>query len=424
MNKLKAFFSWIISSKVRIVVAFIFLLLIGFGITRIFAQKTTTPQYQTAIVEKGTIVSTVSASGTVQVANITTISTSATGVVTAVYVKDGDTVSAGQKIADITLDSAGLAKNASAYASYLSAKNALDSANANLYSLQSTMLSAWDTYKTLAEGDLYENADGSPKNDQRALPEFHIAKDDWLVAEAKYKNQQGVINQAQAAVSSSWYSYSSSSPYVTALSGGIITNVTIASGMTLSNSSDTAASNRIAVIQYSGNPILSFNVSELDIPKIKPDQKATITVDSLGDKTFTGHVLTVDRIGNVSSNVTNYPVTIELDTDSLEMLPNMAASVNIIIDTKTDVLFVPAAAILNQNGISIVRVLKNGISSEVQVETGLKSDTQIEIISGIWQGDTVITGTSANVANQTSGTSIFAPRGFGGGAGGAVRIQR
>jgi len=398
-----------------------------FAVTRITSGQTKQPQYQTAQVERGTIVSTVSASGTVEVANITNITTSASGVVTQVYVKDGDTVTKGQKIADIILDTAGAQKNASAWASYLSAKNSLESAQVALLTTQSDMFSKWDGFKTLAESGTYENDDGSPRYDERAAAEFHIAENDWLAAEAKYKNQQAVIAQSQAALNSSWLSYTTSSPTITAPSNGTITNITLAAGMTISSSSsndtNTTTGSRIAVLQYEGNPILTFNVSEIDIPKISQGQKATVTIDSLGEKTFTGHVLTVDRIGTVSSNVTNYPVTIELDTQTNEILPNMAATANIIIESKNEALMVPTSAVQSQSGVSTVRIMQNGNVAETTVETGIQSDTQIEIISGLSEGDTVVTSMVTN-SSQSTGTSVFSgTRGFGGGfSGPQVRV--
>ncbi|MEW5857640.1 MAG: efflux RND transporter periplasmic adaptor subunit [Cyanobacteriota bacterium] len=100
------------------------------------------PQFQTARVERGTIISTVSASGSVLTANIVNITTQASGVVKAVYVKDGDKVIAGGKIAEIALDKEGQQKNASNWSSYLSAKTSVDSANVSLYTLQSAMFAA------------------------------------------------------------------------------------------------------------------------------------------------------------------------------------------------------------------------------------------------------------------------------------------
>jgi len=426
MNKFKQFVAWIFKSKLRLVIAVILIVIVLFGIRQLTGNKSTTPQYQTAEVEQDTIVSTVSASGTVLTANISNIASSATGVVSAVLVKDGDTVTKGQKIAEITLDSAGAQKNAAAYASYLSAKNAVESANVTMLTLQSDMFSKWDDFKILAEGDTYENSDGTPRYDQRNLPEFKIAENDWLASEAKYKNQQAVIAQSQAALTSSWLSYQTSAPVLTAPQAGTISNITIVPGMTLnSNSSatDTSTTNgsRVAVIRSIGNPLVTVNLSEIDVPQIKQGQKATVTVDALSDKTFTGAVVSVDRIGTTSSGVTNYPTIISLDTNSEELLPNMAMTANIILATKSDVLLIPSSAVQTVQNETFARVLRNGKEEQAAVETGLTSETQTEIISGLQIGDTVITGTTATSATTGATRSVFSG-GFGGG--GTVRVIR
>jgi hypothetical protein len=84
----------------------------------------------------------------------------------------------------------------------------------------------------------------------------------------------------------------------------------------------------------------------------------------------------------------------------------MAATANIIIETKTDVLLAPSTSIQNQNGQYTARVLRNGKEESQAVEIGLTSDTQTEIISGLSEGDTVITGT-VTTSSTTRSTSIF-----------------
>ncbi len=372
------------------------------------------PQYQTARVERGTIVSTVSASGNVLTANIVDVTTQASGVVKAVYVKDGDKVSAGQKIAEITLDKEGQQKNASSWSSYLSAKNSVDSANVNLYTLQSAMFAANQKFMNDAV------ARGLAIDD----PAYIQQNADWLAAEAKYKNQQAVIDQARASLNSAWLSYQSTSPIVTAPIAGVVSNVGVIPGMVLnsqttSTNQTTTSSQRVAVIQNETKPIISVNITEIDVPKVKIGQKVIVTLDSLPDKTFTGKVVTVDRIGTTSSNVTSYPSLIQLDTASSEILPNMAATASIILETKADVLLIPSSAMQTQSGQSFVRVLRNGREQQIPVEIGLQGDTQTEVVSGLSEGDEVITGIITTQTRQGGGSVFSGTGGFGG-----VRIQQ
>ncbi len=405
------------SSRLKTVGVIIAILIIGFLGIQKFKGTNTQPQYQTTRVERGTIVSSVTASGRSLTSNTMSIMTGASGVLKKVYVRDGEQVVYGQKIADITLDQQGQQRNSSAWSSYLSAKNSVDSASANQYSLQSDMFSKWKTFLDLADSVTYDTPE------ERSLPQFHIAQNDWLAAEAKYKNQQSVLDQARASMNSSWLSYQTTSPIITAPIAGVVGSVGIVDGMVLGSQGGTTASDqtttptRVAVIQNETNPILTFNLSEIDIQNVSVGQKATITLDSVPGKTFAGRVVTVDRIGSVSNNVTSYPVIITLDTKVPEIMPNMASTANIIIQTKNDVLLVPSGAIQTQGEQSVIRVLQNGKEQILPVQTGISSDSQTEVVSGLSEGEVVITGNTSTSSTQRTGGSIFG----GGGGFGAFR---
>lgn len=392
-----------------------------------FGSKKSQSQYQTATVERGTIVSSISTSGQILNANYATVTTQASGTVKEIYLKDGDVVAKGDKIAEISLDQQGQQKNATAWASYLSAKNTFDNAQVSLYTLQSDMFSKWKTYYNLATSSTYQNSDGTPNDTNRALPEFHIAEDDWLAAEAKYKNQQSSIAQAQASLSSAWYSYQLTTSTITAPTDGTLSNLGIVEGMVINTATGTSTTNsvsnqQIAIIKNEYKPLATFNLSEIDIPKIKPGQKATITLDSISDKIFTGIVKTVDRIGTSTSGVTNYAVIVQFDSGVNQILPNMASTANIILDSKNDVLSVPSTAIQTSGDQSYVRVLKNGKEQDINVETGLTSDTQTEITSGLKEGDTMITGTTTTTTTSNGSNRSSSP--FSGMGGGIMRIGR
>lgn len=379
---------------------------------RVFAKKEEEPQVQTASVEKGMIVSSVSASGQVLSVNVMSANTKASGIVKQVYVKDGDYVNKGDKILEIELDFQGEQKNAQAWASYLSAKNTLESALASEYSLQAEMFTKWDIFKELAESDQYKDIDSA----NRALPEFHIPEKEWLAAEAKYKNQEAVISQAQVAVNSSWLSYQLTSPIITAPTDGIVTSLMFTEGMGIGtlDTGSSESNQKVATIKTEGMPIVSVNLSEIDVSQVELAQKATLTLDSIPDITFTGAVVGVDRIGQTTSGVTQYPAIVQLDSSSPEILPNMAVSANILIKSKDNVLLVPSSAVQNEGGRSFVEVIKDGQQQFVLVETGLVSDTETEIVSGLEEGDLVVISTLSSGTLLQDQSSPFGRQGVGG----------
>ena len=99
----------------------------------------------------------------------------------------------------------------------------------------------------------------------------------------------------------------------------------------------------------------------------------------------------------------------------------MAVNANIILDSKSDILLVPLNAVQSQNGQLTIRIMRNGQVENIPVETGLSSDTQTEIISGISEGDEIITNIIVpSNGSQTTGSSPFG----GAGAGGIMRMSR
>jgi membrane fusion protein, macrolide-specific efflux system len=375
-------------------------------------------KYQTSKVTRENLIATVTGSGQVSTANNGTISTLATGVVTKLYVKDGDEVKTGDKIAEIESDLKGQQNVASAWSNYLSAKNSLESAKINMYTTQSSMYSKWDTFFNLATSGKYQKGDGSPDVSNRALPEFTTAQDNWLAAEATYKNQQNVVSQAQSSLNSAWLSYQQTSPTILAPISGIISGLSLQEGSVIVESTSTSNSaqsaTKIANIKTKALPMVSISLTEVDIPKIKIGDKATVEFDALTDKTFTGKVISIDTAGSVSSGVTTYPTVIRLDSESNEILSNMAATANIITAVKENVLTVPITAIQKQtDGTSYVKVMKNGSPIQKTVEVGLSSSSQTEITSGLSEGDTVVTSTTSQ-QQTTQTTSVF-----GGGLGGS-----
>ncbi len=414
--------------KNRLVLAGLLLIIVGIIISKVFFRGTSgTTQYQTTPAEKGTLVVSVTGSGQVSTSNNGTVDTLASGVVSTLYVKDGDMVQSGDKIAEIDLDMTGQQNQAQALSSLQSAKNNLDSANANMYSLQSTMFTNWDTFMNTAQSGAYQNADGTPRTNERTQAAFNIANDDWLAAEAKYKNQQGVVTQAQTAYHSSWISYQQSSSTIYAPISGKISGLSLQVGSVITSTQNTTSGaqskTKIASVTTDARPTVSINLTEIDIPKIKIGNPATVTFDAFPDKTYTGKVISIDNVGVVSSGVTTYPTVIMLDTKSNAILPNMAAAASIIVTTKDNVIKIPSGAVKTQNGESIVTILKNGQPQQVTVQIGLQSDTETEIISGIAAGDTVATSTISATSGTTSGqSSPFSSFGGNRGFGGAQRI--
>ena len=401
------------SKKQKIVAATLLLLGLVLGIRQVIVKtKSQQPVYQTSPAETGTLVISISASGQVSTNNSATVTTQTSGVVSKIFVQNDQIVKSGDPIAQVDLDMDGKQRSASALASYQGAKNSLESAKYTLYSLQSDMLGKWDSFKELAESDTYKDT----ASDNRKLPEFYIPMDDWLGSEAKYKNQQNVIAQAQTSLSSTWAAYQQASPTIYAPISGVISGLSLQIGSVLTaqtSSSGSSTSQRIANIKTIATPTVTVELTQIDVPTVKPGDLATLTLDAFPDKTYTGKVISIDTTGSITSGVTSYPAVIQLDLADDQIFPNMTANANIITQTKSDILLIPSTAIHTQNDQSYVEVMNNRQVSQVNVEVGLSSTTQTEITSGLTEGDLVVTSTT-NSAARTQTSTVTSPFGMGG----------
>lgn len=419
--------------KRNVFITLIIILVLGYFGWRQLGAKTQQIQYQAALAEKGTLVVTVSASGNISTGNSLAVATTAGGVVNKVYVKNGDSVTQGQILADITLDQNSLQRQTQAWSSYLSAKNSVASANQSKLTAQQNILQDQSDLLTAQQ-----NAEGTDDWDpvspakQKIDNARRVAEISLQIDQQKMAMTDTTIAKAQADLTSAWLTYQLAAGQVTAPIAGVVGNLIVAPGVILSSSSSgsSVSSQQLGTVTIPGGRVQAVvNLSQIDVGKVSQNQKVIVTLDAFTGKTFTGRVVLINTNGQVSSGVTNYPATIELDTDSNNIYPNMSANAKIITTIKDGAILIPSVAVQTADGQTTVRILRNGQEETIPVEVGEANDTQTEVISGITEGETVITSidnaSRATPAGSTSPFSLFGGnRSFGGGGGGTVRVGR
>lgn len=87
-----------------------------------------------------------------------------------------------------------------------------------------------------------------------------------------------------------------------------------------------------------------MSINELDINQIQVGQKVVITSSAVEGRTFTGHVATININGVTTNGATSYPVTISVD-DPDGLLPGMNVSAEIIVQESGQALCVPIDAV-------------------------------------------------------------------------------
>ena len=381
--------------KITIIIVTVALVGLGFLGWRVLRRSSQKQIFTTAEVKKGTIVSTVSASGNLVQTNSFAVTTEVTGVVKDVFVQDGDMVEKGQKLVEITPDQDSEEAKVKAWASYLSTKNAVASAEENKLSLEKGVEDAKGNLIE-AEGDFEDDWGSTEFWDAERRKRWSDLKSAELaleIAKQKYEKADDAISKVKADLNSAWISYQLALSTITAPCEGKISDISVAPGTMLSSGTSedqTGGGQKLLSIVGGQQHLVSISVSEIDIPKITADQKVTLTFDAIPGKTFTGKVVGVDRTGSETQGVVTYPLLIQLDTGEELLYPNMSASAEIIVEAKENVFWVPPQAIKIQAGQTIVRVLVEGKPQEKQVEVGLETSNQAEIINGLSEGETVV----------------------------------
>ena len=168
-----------------------------------------------------------------------------------------------------------------------------------------------------------------------------------------------------------------------------------------------------------------MNIDELDISNVKVGQSVAVKADAFEKETFTGVVTKVSLEGTSSNGVTYYPVTVTLN-DSGGLLPGMNVDGEIVLESVSQAIAVPADALVRGNRVYVKDdTVKESAGSvpagfrAVEVETGLISTDYVEIVSGdIKEGDIVYVASSS--AGSGGAATMMMPAGgmSGGGMGG------
>lgn len=352
-----------------------------------------------AAVQREDLVNTVLVNGTYNIASQTQVTSPTNGVISKLFVANGDMVKKGDPLYHVE-SSATVDQQKAAYATYLAASSTLQADIADLYTLQSGMYSSWKTYMDISTNSTYQNSDGSPNTKNRVLPEFTTAQDNWLAAEANYKNQQAVIAKDNAALSSAKQLYDETqSATVTSPATGEVINladkvndqvsVPLPQSATQTASVQEATSPVLIIADYS-NPVLVASVDQANIPSMSVGQKASIVFDALPDQTFYGSVTHIDAAGTKNQGATDFNVDVIVNHIPSTIRPNMTASITIETAREDNVLTIPNDAIIKKNGKTYVQLAGKSSSDLTPVVLGLKALTKTEVISGLSEGDKVI----------------------------------
>lgn len=137
--------------------------------------------------------------------------------------------------------------------------------------------------------------------------------------------------------------------------------------------------------------LVDLQVSEVDINSVAIGQPATLTFDAILGREYHGKVVEVGQAGDTVQGVVNFTVTVELTDADKQVKPGMTAAVNIVVEEIKDVVLIPNRAVRVVDSERVVYLLVDDQPVKVKVRLGSSSDTGSVLASGeVKEGDLII----------------------------------
>lgn len=340
------------SLKSKLIVGLLAVCVLGFGTYTYFNNKKLSQEaasIRTVKVQRGNVVSSVSATGTLSLENSVDVSSKITGRIVEVKFKENDQVKAGDIL--FKLDDATYRSDVQQNAAKLANVSANYSRNQQLYTKGAVSKMIMD------ESEM-----------------------NYLVALAAYGKSSDSLADT----------------VITAPIDGLVIGEPTKAGQTVAPGVSTPMI--LMTIGDMSSVRIGALVDESDIGRVKDGQRVTFTVDSYQNEEFEGYVQLISRKSVTQQSVIYYTVYIKVSDPKGKLLPGMTARTNILIAESKGSIYVPQMAIRDSKDGKFVQVMKNNLVSEVQVETGLAGENGIEIKSGLNEGDLVVMRSSKNNA--------------------------
>lgn len=385
--KLKLNMKWIIIATVAIIVILI------------FATKSKNDRaikVNTQEVVKKDIVEVIPANGKIQPVVEVKISPDVSGEIIELNFEEGDFVKKGDLVIKIKQDV------------YISMK---EKAEASLNAIKAQFTQQQSQLKQIEQAynrnkKLFEQKAISESEYETSLSQFEVAQGQLKAAEFNIKSASAALKETQEnLIKTTIYSPMD----------GIISKMNVEKGERVVGTSQMAGTELFRVANLNDMEVL-VDVNENDIVRLSQKDTAEIEVDAYPGKKFMGVVTQIansaKNIGGGVDQVTNFEVKIQIlpvvnNSNEISNLfrPGMSASVSIRTETKVGALSIPLQAIttrsdlnkdtLNKEGAKIIEqvfVVNKDTVDVRKITTGIQDLNNIEVISGLKEGDVIVTG--------------------------------
>ena len=410
----------------------------------IWRQQSAYTKVLTAKIARQDLATVVSGTGQIKPKTYVNLGATAMGRVTHLYVKEGDTVKKGQTVASI--------ENVQQEATVSGQQAAISAAKTDISSYVAAEKTA-EANVEHAKADLeqkrldWERAQGLYKGGILAKQDFDAKKSAYDTDVASVNQAVAQLNQAKAQTDSARGHLqtqvatlranmdSLSRTMAIAPFDGIVTNEPVREGETVVEGIQNAEGSTLMTLADMSVITAEVKVDETDIVNIRIGQSVDVTVDALPGKVFKGHVtLAGDQALLRSSGVAtsqsttgaeeakDFKVVVTLDNPSADLRPGLSTTAKITTARKSGVLSLPIQALTMHNpdddkaksgvqaastasgaagaksaavqGVYVVAKDNGGKlrAKFVPVTTGITGATDIEVLSGLTEGEEIVTG--------------------------------
>jgi HlyD family secretion protein len=389
----------------------------GYGGYRYFIAAPATPDYKLAAVERGPIIATVAATGTLTPVASVQVSSQISGQISDIFVDFNSPVKAGQLIAQIAPETY-QHRVRQAEADLEAARATVAVQQAELYRAKVSLMDAERDYerkKALVDKNFI-----SPAERDKAQTTLEAARAQMRVVEAQARNSEALVKQRQAQLDQARVDLSRTE--IRAPADGIVIKRSVEPGQTVAASLQ--APEMFIIAKSLADMQVETAIDEADVGRLKAGQEVSFTVDAFPGRRFKGQVTQVRKAAQVVSNVVTYIAVVSAANPDLILLPGMTANVRIRTAEKDSVLKVANAALRfrpptddksatpsrppagqggpgkggkGAAGSGKVWVLgADGKPASVEVKTGINGGNQTEVIEGdLQENQEVIVGTNA-----------------------------
>jgi HlyD family secretion protein len=288
--------------------------------------------YETTPVKKGSIINTITATGTVEADTTVLIGTQVSGVINKIYVDFNSNVRKGELLAE--LDKTPLQTQVQ------QAEASLDAAKSEVEYQTAT----YDRYKALMDKKL-------------------IAKSDYDQVKYNYDNARANLKTAQAGYDKAKVNLSYASIFSPI--AGVVLNRAVDQGQTVAASFSTP--NLFTIGNDLTQMQVQANVDEADIGQVKQDQPVSFTVDAYPNENFMGSVRQIRLQPVVTSNVVTYTVIVNAPNPEKKLMPGMTANITVLVQKVDSVLTIPGKALrFTPDAAFLAEYMKNNANKQRQ----------------------------------------------------------